>query len=300
MGHDPLHYGQVKGSMTMPDGNQDRLRTEVAAPPRAGHFIVTLYGDVVEPRGGTLWMGRVIALCQAAGLSETLVRTAMSRLVAAGQFIGERVGRRSYYRLTPTAQVEFAQADALLFSPKNPPTDFTLLRMTDSETTLPPGFVPLRADMAIGPYRAGLAADRLVLRATVDQGAAKLPDFIAGLWDLEPLAQAYTAFLARFGPMLTAAIVDPQDALIARLLLVDCYRTVLWRDPHLPDAALPRDWPGVAARALFVRLYLQLSGPADSYIGQVFDESEGLTLHETPQLTARRAGLEAEEKWKSL
>jgi len=45
---------------------------------RAGSFIVTLYGDVVEPRGGRLWMGNIIETCASMGISETLVRTAVS------------------------------------------------------------------------------------------------------------------------------------------------------------------------------------------------------------------------------
>lgn len=278
----------------MPDGNQDRVCTGVTLPPRAGHFIVTLYGDVVEPRGGTLWMGRVIALCQAAGLSETLVRTAVSRLVAAGQLVGERAGRRSYYRLTPAAKVEFAQASKVLFSQSEPPRDFALLRTGDA--ALPAGFVPFRPDMAIGPYRTDITAGGgLVLRASVDQGGGDLPEFVADLWDLEPLAQAYRAVLTRFGPMLAAGYpLPPQDALVTRLLLVDCYRAAVLRDPQLPRAALPPDWPGSAARDLFVRLYLHLSGPADSYIQQAFDESEGLTLGKTTQLAARHDELLAE------
>ena len=34
----------------MLDGNQMLSASLAAAPPRAGHFIVSLYGDVVEPR----------------------------------------------------------------------------------------------------------------------------------------------------------------------------------------------------------------------------------------------------------
>ena len=62
--------------------------SDQAAPanaPRAPAFLVTLYGDVVEPRGGTLWMGSLIECCAMHGLSESLVRTAVSRLVGAGR-----------------------------------------------------------------------------------------------------------------------------------------------------------------------------------------------------------------------
>lgn len=64
-----------------------------SAQPRASSFIVTIYGDVVEPRGNVLWMGTLIECCARHGISESLVRTAVSRLVAAGRLEGERIGR---------------------------------------------------------------------------------------------------------------------------------------------------------------------------------------------------------------
>jgi phenylacetic acid degradation operon negative regulatory protein len=294
----------AQGQISMQDQDHNSVRGMLLTnPPRAGHFIVTLYGDVVEPRGGTLSMSRAIELCGAAGLSETLVRTTMSRLVAAGQLIGERNGRRSYYRLTPAARLEFARAAQILFSPPEVATDFAILTM--DHPRLPMGFVPLRPDVAIGPYRAGLeTAGGLILRASLDQGAAYLPEFVKGLWDLGPLAEAYQSVLARFGPVLDgldkAGGFTPQDALVMRLLLVDGYRAAILRDPFLPQAALPQDWPGWSARALFLRLYLRLSAAVDSFIQDDFAESEGLILGETPQIAARKASLMAEAGWKTL
>jgi len=34
-----------------------RLALALDGPPNAAAFIVTIYGDVVDPRGGVLWMG---------------------------------------------------------------------------------------------------------------------------------------------------------------------------------------------------------------------------------------------------
>ena len=62
------------------------------------------------PRGGVLWTGTLIELCGSAGINESLVRTAVSRLVAAERLAGERIGRRSYYRLAEAARAEFQQA----------------------------------------------------------------------------------------------------------------------------------------------------------------------------------------------
>ncbi|MEP5624759.1 MAG: PaaX family transcriptional regulator, partial [Hyphomicrobiales bacterium] len=86
-------------------------------PPKAAQLIVSIYGDIVEPRGGVLWMGDLIALCARFGVNESLVRTAVSRLVSRNQLSGERIGRRSYYGLTATARIEFHSAAELFFGP---------------------------------------------------------------------------------------------------------------------------------------------------------------------------------------
>ena len=45
------------------------------------------------------------------------------------------------------------------------------------------------------------------------------------------------------------------DAFTARVLLIHHYRRVVLRDPLLPAALLPRDWPGRAARELCGEIY---------------------------------------------
>ena len=89
-------------------------------PLRAAGFIVTLYGDAVVPRGGAVWIGTIIETCAAVGISETLVRTAVSRLVASGQLEGWRRGRRSFYRLSDGAQAEVEAAGRLIYGPPEP------------------------------------------------------------------------------------------------------------------------------------------------------------------------------------
>ena len=87
---------------------------------RAASFIVTIYGDVVEPRGGLLWMGTLIEVCARAGISETRVRTAVSRLVAAGRLEGTREGRRSFYRLTAGGAAPSSPPRRPASSPRRP------------------------------------------------------------------------------------------------------------------------------------------------------------------------------------
>ena len=73
-------------------------------PIRAGSLIVTVFGDAVVPRGGVLSLSSLHEIMRAFRISDTLVRTALSRLVSEGWFERWKVGRNSYYRLTAKGQ----------------------------------------------------------------------------------------------------------------------------------------------------------------------------------------------------
>ncbi|AHM04693.1 Phenylacetic acid degradation operon negative regulatory protein PaaX [Roseibacterium elongatum DSM 19469] len=275
------------------------LSTWVAQPPRAARFIVTIYGDVVVPRGGILWMGTLIEIANAAGLSESLVRTAVSRLVAAGQLIGERVGRRSYYRLTDRARIEFASAERVLFSGQEEAAGWVFFVPENPETPAPEGFAPIGKGLCLGPLRPEQALPPgLVFHSRLAEGASMLPDYAAQYWNLHDVSDAYARMIARFAPLAemcaVGARLSPRDSLVARLMLVDDFRAAVLRDPRLPGAAMPADWPSRQARALFASLYLALSDTADSYVGTTFRDAAGLLPGATPQSRSRLATLSAQ------
>lgn len=262
---------------------------------RAASFIVTLYGDVAEPRGGLLWMGTVVEICARAGISETRARTAVSRLMAGGRLEGSRAGRRSYYRLTPAARAEFAAAAALIFDPP-PPADRWLIAAL-GEGGPPAGFAPLGPGLALGPERAG--APPALFRAEAvggtsggAAGGAGLRALAARLWDLERPATAYAVFLEACPDAPPPG--EGEAALLARLMLVHRYRAAALSDPQLPAAALPTDWPGGRARRRFVSQYLALSEAADSHVGRAFLDLDGPLPRSTAAVRARLRALQAE------
>ena len=285
----------------MPDPFDTILSAIIAQMPlRAAGFIVSLYGDAVIPRGGEVWIGTIIETCAGLGISETLVRTAVSRLVAAGQLEGWRRGRRSFYRLSEAARAEYDAAARLIYGPPEPVTHWRFLhlpedgaeaRMTQLEHQ---GYTRLRPLLAVGPARGPVPAGLLAFDA-IPQGAALLPEFAAQAWDLAPHAAAYRRLCAAFAPLECLTPASGAEALTARLLLVHAWRGALLRDPRLPAAALPADWPGHAARALFHRLYAALSPLADSQIGARFEGAAGLL----PARPAEREG-EKDEAGQSL
>ena len=81
--------------------------------------------------------------------------------------------------------------------------------------------------------------------------------------------------------------LSAESALALRLRLVHDYRHAALNDPRLPRSAYPLDWPGDAARTLFVNAYIALSKCAETYVGAVFYGPDGLLLPRNDTSDAR-------------
>jgi phenylacetic acid degradation operon negative regulatory protein len=267
-------------------------------PVTAASFIVTIYGDVVVPRGEVMWIGSLIEICGPIGISENLVRTAVSRLVSNEQLKGERNGRRSYYRLAASARAEFAQAARLLYNRPRDSEDWLIVLAPDMTEEQARRFrmAHMAGDLWLCPTREEELpqTDGLILRASSVGDPARVAQ-LAAFWDLPALHARYQAMLTRFLPVVeilqAGQSISNEDALIVRLLLVHVYRSVVLRDPGLPKAALPDDWPGSWAQDLFRDLYLRLSPQADQHIGDRIKGSDGPLPAASPQTLARIAAL---------
>ena len=67
------------------------------------------------------------------------------------------------------------------------------------------------------------------------------------------------------------------DAFTARMLLIHHYRRVVLRDPLLPTALLPSDWPGRAARSLCGEIYRGLLPASEQWLdGNATNENGAL------------------------
>jgi phenylacetic acid degradation operon negative regulatory protein len=267
--------------------------------PKAAGFIVTIYGDVVEPRGGVAWIGNLIDTCSEVGISESLVRTAVSRLVSAGQLVGERHGRRSFYRLSPKSKSEFTAAARRFFGPPEP-EDWRFVHLTgptpdeDMAALERSGYARLGPRLALGLRSSGISLpSAIVFEAKVATGSEQISSLASIYWHLAPHAAAYEAFIERFTPihkaLQGAEKIPPLSALILRLLLIHQFRYVVLHDPGLPLEMLPKDWPGLKARKLFAGLYQRLSPAADAYVATHFISDSG-ALSESTEGTMSRLG----------
>jgi phenylacetic acid degradation operon negative regulatory protein len=255
----------------------DSLKAE---PSRTWSIIITVYGDAIVPRGGSLWLGTLSAFLHAIDIGDGVVRTAMSRLAADGWLERSRVGRNSFYRLAERGRETFRTATEHIYNAHPPPpgSGFVLVlpgNGSDREATRmalqAAGFGSAGPGVWVAPAGTPVpaeAGDALRLDASADAGTRRR--LAAQSWPLDQTASAYRRFLAEFEPLQTTLAaggdLSDRDSFIARILLIHAWRRIVLRDPVLPADLLPPDWPGTAARALCADLYHRLLPASERWL----------------------------------
>jgi phenylacetic acid degradation operon negative regulatory protein len=272
-------------------------------PPRAPSLIVTVWGDAIAPHGGTVALAGLIRLLAPFGINERLVRTSVFRLARQGWLDARRVGRRSLYALTPDGARRFAEAHRRIYAAGDEPWDGTWeIVVADGLSPAERRVLaaelrwagyggigtavqlrPARPDSPLASILRALRCEQrvVVARATEDAeaGGRSLASCVSRAWDLAEIAAAYRDFLQRFGTVIERfrgeGTRDPAQCFIARTLLVHAWRRALLRDPRLPAALLPLDWPGAAAFALCRDFYRLTRRAADRHLQETLGGAAG-------------------------
>src|SRR5947209_8627774 len=272
-------------------------------PSRTGSIVITVFGDAIVPRGGSVWLGTLLEFFRTIDIDSGVVRTAMSRLATDGWLERNKVGRNSFYRLVKKGRQTFDAATRHIYNPQS--SDWTgrfeLLLIGNSEdrdasrealknagfgSPLPgvwiaPSGVPIPEEAA--------TAIRLEVSAEDDSGRRLLSES----WPLDRTADAYLKFIKTFEP-LRGSIgrgegLSDADAFTARILLIHHYRRVVLRDPLLPTPLLPRDWPGRAARSLCGEIYRGLLPASEQWLNRHGTNEAGPLPKAVPELGRRFA-----------
>src|SRR3954447_7488208 len=186
----------------------DQLKRE---PSRTGSIVITLFGDAIVPRGGSVWLGTLLAFFKTLDIDGGVVRTAMSRLAADGWLERDRIGRNSFYRLAEKGRLIFDGAVTHVYNPDAVAWTgrFELLLITEGAdrdiaraalkdagfgSPLPgvwiaPSGVPVPAE-AIGAIRLEVSAE--------DESGRRL---LKESWPLQRTADAYQRFIRTFEPL---------------------------------------------------------------------------------------------------
>ncbi|APH72995.1 phenylacetic acid degradation protein [Aquibium oceanicum] len=269
---------------------------------RVWSLVITVFGDGVVPRGGQVPLSVLQELMARLRVEPGAVRTAMSRLAADHWVTRERGGRNSFYRLAEEGRHAFDLATRRIYAAGPPAWDGRWIvavspegdggRRGDRGRSLRAlGFVPTGPTAWLKPHTEGadpledLPEDMLV----IDGAAARIPDGVGRLWQLGSIADAYRDLRDELAPLAAALsrgeALAPLDAMAARVLVNHSWRRIVLRDPGLPEALLPADWPGEEARETVRIVYAALAGPSEAWLDRA-----GMPGQVKPALFAGRFG----------
>ena len=244
-------------------------------------LLFTILGEYVLPGGGSAWTSAMIETMSRLGIEEKATRQALMRTAADGWLTPERVGRRTRWRLTPSADRLLTEGTEriygfgahrngwdgtwLLVLARTPEADRPARHVLRSRLTWA-GFGSPAPGVWISTHagrlgeiedalsEAGLSGEAQIFRGTHADG--QLPVLVTQAWDLAGISQQYDDFVAKFA---SAGAADPLAATIG---LVHAWRRFPWTDPDLPRELLPQHWRRPRAATVFRRRHVQWSPAA--------------------------------------
>lgn len=284
-------------------------------PLRAGSLVITVFGDAIAPRGGAVSLATLSDILAPFELSDSLVRTTLSRLTSDGWFERRKVGRRSVYALSRSGSQRVEEATRRIYAgePAGWAGEWTVVVLPDDGT---PARERLKRDLSwigFGTLAGSVmlhaaadeealqsvlsehaAADALVIRGRAETAApATLRRVTAKGWNFDELRQGYLDFIRCFEPArdaVAASAPTPRDALTLRLAAVHEYRRVMLHDPLLPPELLSSDWVGWHAHRLCAAIYRAVLEPSERFLAQLARADEGLRRTGDPRVWARFQG----------
>jgi phenylacetic acid degradation operon negative regulatory protein len=268
----------------------DITRLMDPGPPRVWSLIVSVFGDAVVPRGGSIALTSLLDITRGFGIEDGAVRTALSRLAKDGWVERTRLGRKAFYRLTPWARDASIEVSARIYAARPPSGDvafrFLLLDEADlkargrsREALLRIGAGTLAPNVLVLPAHRSVPAGPWLAVAGPVEGEHAGRRLVAVAWSLEPLAAAYADFVSLVAPLERSLVrggeIGSFDALALRILLIHRFRRLVLRDPDLPQELLPADWPGHDARRSAGLIWRALAPAAERWLDDTAQSESG-------------------------
>ena len=247
---------------------EDVLRRRSVGAPAARSTLLTILGEYLLPRPEGAWQETLIGALSLLGFTPSAARQAVVRSARDGWLEGERIGRRSRMRLTPSSAALLRDGARRIYAFGRPvswdgrwllltlrvPEQRRELRHQLTTQLAWAGFGSLGNGLWITPHvdREGLISSEepaQLLSFRAELGAlGKTERVIDEAWDLPALREHYEQFIADFAPV---APDGPAETFAAQTAIVHAWRRFPFIDPDLPDDLLPRDWPRQRAYELF-------------------------------------------------
>ena len=227
---------------------------------RVWSLVITVFGDLVQHRGGVVSTTRLRVVFGRIGVEQGALRTALSRLTGDGWVTRERVGRASFYRLSPQGIARFAPATTRIYAaPREQRVTRWALGVTQAENGA--------KEFRICPAEEATGEADLVVTGEL----TSLSDgFRATLLTVEH-RQALNDLSNDLVALSNARIRTPLDAAAARVLLIHRWRRIVLRYPELAADLMPADAPLCNPRSDVARVYTMLCPACEHWLGGTHD-----------------------------
>jgi phenylacetic acid degradation operon negative regulatory protein len=248
-------------------------RRHAAGADTARGLLFTVLGEFVLPNGGAAWTAAFIDILGRLGVEEKSTRQALMRTAEHGWLHSERIGRRTRWRLTASAEQLLRDGTQRIYGFTSPARDWdgrwllVTARVPESDrparhllrtrlswagfgSPAPGVWISTHTDRVDEAERvlseAGVLDEARIFRGE-HVGGGELATMVRQAWDLDAIEQNYQRFGHDF------ASTEMSDALTRLVELVHSWRRFPWIDPALPRQLLPSEWSGSAAARLFAR-----------------------------------------------
>jgi phenylacetic acid degradation operon negative regulatory protein len=253
---------------------------EISEPPRA--LIVTVYGLYARTSGGWLPVAGLVRMLAELGVDEAAVRSAISRLKRRGLLVADRREGVAGYALSSGALEILVEGDELIFNQRVPAMGegwlLAVFSVPETERAKRHTLRSMLAGLGFGSAAPGVwiaPAHRYALTSAALQrgGLASYVDLFRAeylafgdiaqhardWWDLDAIGADYRAFSSAY-----EQVRGTDEPFAAWIRALTAWRRLPYRDPGLPAALLPPDWPGDRARGLLTELRSALAAPAEA------------------------------------
>ncbi len=249
---------------------------------RVWSLIVTILGDVAQPRGGVISMADLLTITGHMNIEAGAIRTALSRLAKEGWAVSKKSGRTSSYAFGSKGQKMFTPASDRIYAD---------VRADDVDEWVLAILSPSRAKNR--KLMQEVLADTNALQSTPGfalwpKNSAPNTEFLDNLeclcfngslqnvpaWFKAELAPpeaeiAIQVFIKNYTCLRNLPSNLPAlDALVARILMLHDWRRLVLRYPFLPPVLQPNGWPMPKAHALVAKCYKNLVSVTEQSLPQ--------------------------------
>lgn len=274
--------------------------TTVATPhgadltaPAPRHLIVTLFAMYARPENNWLSVASVVRLMEDLGVDGPSVRSSISRLKRKNILTSVRHDGQAGYSLSQPVLDTINDGDDRIFGRRRATLDdgwvIAVFSIPESERDKRHALRTALTRLGFGIAAPGVWIAPAVILDEVrkmlqrnemepyvslfdhcvltDDAAAK----VASWWNLEELANQYTAFLDHYAPLAQdiSGEIGTRRAFVEYVPMLTTWRRLPYLDPGLPLEVLPEGWPGVDAAQLFSEIDASLQPRAREHVRSI-------------------------------